>query len=79
LPDIPEHLQEKLKVASSEEVTFVEMGVDAYTYRDAVRFENGLEIRLQDLMPGQRARVLRLSSEQLGESVPNELPAVLVR
>jgi hypothetical protein len=79
LQDIPEHLQHNLKVASSEEVTFVEVGMDAYTYRDAVRFESGLEIRLQDLIPGQRARVLRLSSEQPGESVPNEQPEVLVR
>jgi hypothetical protein len=79
LQGIPEQLQHNLKVASSEEVTFVEMGVDAYTYRDAVRFESGLEIRLQDLIPGQRARVLRLSSEQPGESVPNEQPGMLVR
>jgi hypothetical protein len=79
LQDIPEHLQQNLKVASCEEVTFVQMGMDAYTYRDAVRFESGLEIRLQDLIPGQRARVLQLSSEQPGESVPYERPGVLVR
>jgi hypothetical protein len=79
LQDIPEHLQHNLKVAASEEVTFVEMGMDAYTYRDAVRFESGLEIRLQDLMPGQRARVLQLSSEQPGESGPSEQLEVLAR
>ena len=79
LQDIPEHLQHKLNVASSEEVTFAQMGMDAYTYRDAVRFESGLEIRLQDLIPGQRARVLQLSSEQPGGSVPYERPGVLVR
>ena len=79
LQDISEHLQQNLKVASSEEVTFVQMGMDAYTYRDAVRFESGLEIRLQDLISGQRAKVLQLSSEQPGESVPYERPRVLVR
>ena len=79
LQDIPEHLQRNLQVALSEEVTFVQMGMDAYTYRDAVRFESGLEIRLQDLIPGQRARVLKLSSEQPGERVPDERPGVLVR
>jgi hypothetical protein len=79
LQDIPEQLQHNLKVASSEEVTFIQMGMDAYTYRDAVRLESGLEIRLQDLIPGQRARVLQLSSEQPGESVPYERPGVLVR
>jgi len=79
LQDIPEHLQHKLNVASSEEVTFRQMGMDAYTYRDAVRFESGLEIRLQDLIPGQRSRVLKLSSEQSGESVPYQQPEVLVR
>jgi hypothetical protein len=79
LQDIPEHLQHKLNVASGEEVTFVQMGMDAYTYRDAVRFESGREIRLQDLMPGQRARVLQLSSEQPGEFVRYERPGVPVR
>ena len=79
LQDIPEHLQHNLKVASSEEVTFVQMGMDAYTYRDAVRFESGLEIRLHDLIPGQRARVLQLSSDQPSESVSYERPAVLAR
>src|SRR5260370_40783760 len=79
LQDIPEHLQHNLKVASSEEVTFIQMGMDAYTYRDAVRFESGLEVRLQRLIPGQRAKALQLSSEQLGESVPYQRPGVLVR
>jgi hypothetical protein len=79
LQDIPERLQHKLNVASSEEVTFVQMGLDAYNYRDAVRFESGREIRLQDLMPGQRATVLQLSSEQPSESVPYERPGVPVR
>ena len=79
LEDIAEHLQHKLNVASSAEVTFVQMGMDAYTYRDAVRFESGREIRLQDLTPGQRARVLRLSSEQPGESVPYERLGVPVQ
>ena len=41
LQDIPEHLQHNLKAASSEEVTFVQMGMDAYTYRDAVRLKVG--------------------------------------
>ena len=79
LQDIPEHLQHNLNIASSEEVTFVQMGMDAYTYRDSVRFESGREIHLQDLMPGQRARVLQLSSEQPGESVPYERLRVPVR
>jgi hypothetical protein len=79
LQDIPEHLQHNLKAASSEEVTFVQMGMDAYTYRDAVRFDSGLEIRLQGLIPGQRARVLQLSSDQPSESVSYERPGVLAR
>src|SRR5260370_35290130 len=78
LQDIPEHLQHNLKAASSEEVTFVQMGMDAYAYRDAVRFESGLELRLQDLIPGQRARFLKLSSEQPGEHVPNRRPGLRV-
>ncbi len=79
LQDISEDLQRNLNTAACEEVTFVELGMEAYTYRDAVRFANGREIRLQDLRPGQQARVLRFSSEQTDEAVRYERSGVSVR
>ncbi len=60
LQDIPEHLQERLGVGTVEEVTFVEQSVEAFSYRDAVRFANGREILLQHLRCGQRVDVLSL-------------------
>jgi hypothetical protein len=60
LQDIPESLQEHLRVAEVEEVTFIEQSLEAFTHRDAVRFANGRELLLQRLSCGQRLRVLSL-------------------
>src|ERR1700680_4070394 len=54
LRDIPEALQLGLGLNATEEVTFVQLSAEAYEYRDAVRFQNGREILLQRLGPGQR-------------------------
>ena len=61
LRDIPEDLQSRFQVGASEEVTFVQLSANAYQYRDAVRFRNGREVRLQELSEGQRVKVLDLS------------------
>ena len=71
LSGIPEGLQRKLRVSSSETVTFVQQTAEAYTYRDAVRFSNGREILLQRLAPGQRVQVLSLGA---AEEIEEELP-----
>lgn len=62
LTDIPESIQREAGVGPQEEVTFTELTMQAYTYRDAVRFRNGKELLLQRLEPGQRVRVLDFSS-----------------
>ena len=59
--DIPIELQSSLKVGSAEEVTFTQLTAAANSYRDAVRFKNGNEIHLQELIEGQRVRVLQLA------------------
>jgi len=61
LRDIPLDIQRELDIEAEEEVTFVQLGNAAYTYRDAVRFGNGREILLQRLAEGQRADVLSLA------------------
>jgi hypothetical protein len=48
-------------VRATEEVTFTQITASAHSYRDAVRFANGREVRLQELREGQRVRVLDLS------------------
>ena len=61
LRDIPERLQSQVGVRRVEEVTFTQITSDAFSYRDAVHFRNGIEIILQQLQEGQRVRVLNLS------------------
>jgi hypothetical protein len=58
LEDIPSRLQSELGVCSVEEVTFTQLTAAVNTYRDAMRFRNGREIRLQELREGQRVIVL---------------------
>jgi hypothetical protein len=60
LYDIPGDLQRRLGVGAVEEVVFIEQSLEAFTYRDGVRFANGREILLQQLACGQRAEVLSL-------------------
>jgi hypothetical protein len=61
LQDIPVRLQRDLGVGAVESVTFTQISAAANSYRDAVRFSNGREVRLQELREGQRVRVLDLS------------------
>ena len=62
LRDIPKGLQQQLSVGGAEEVAFVQRSATPYQFRDAVRFNNGREILLQQLQCGQQVDVLALSS-----------------
>ena len=64
LYDIREDLQRRLGVGAVEEVTFIERSLEAFTYRDGVRFASGREILLQQLTCGQRAEVLSLGGSE---------------
>ena len=57
-------LQHEFGVGPVENVTFTQISAAAHSYRDAVRFRNGREIRLQELREGQRVRVLDLSDAE---------------
>jgi hypothetical protein len=61
LQDIPMRLQHEAGVGPAEEVIFTQISAAANSYRDAVRFPNGREVRLQELREGQRVKVLDLS------------------
>ncbi|HLK51492.1 MAG TPA: hypothetical protein VKT49_25300 [Bryobacteraceae bacterium] len=61
LQDVPARLQQELGVGGVEEVTFTQISAAVNSYRDAVRFRNGREVRLQELREGQRVKVLDLS------------------
>jgi hypothetical protein len=61
---VPARLQQELAVGTVERVTFKQISAAAHTYRDAVRFRNGREVRLQELREGLRVLVLDLSSAE---------------
>ncbi|HUB32811.1 MAG TPA: hypothetical protein VMA31_07275 [Bryobacteraceae bacterium] len=61
LADIPARLQHEFSIGPVEEVTFTQITAAVNSYRDAVRFQNGREVRLQELREGQRVTVLDLS------------------
>lgn len=60
LEDIPARLRHEFSIGEREFVTFTQLGYEAYTHRDGVRFENGREVLLQRLNENQRIRVLSL-------------------
>ena len=62
LRDIPKGLQQQFGVRGTEEVAFVQLSATPYQFRDAVRFNNGRDILLQQLQRGQQVEVLSLSS-----------------
>ena len=64
LQDIPARLQHDFCVGPEEDVTFTQISAAVNSYRDAVRFPNGREVRLQELREGQRVRVLDLSAAE---------------
>jgi hypothetical protein len=69
-------LQRSHDLCASEPVTFRQLTANAATYRDAVEFENGFRICLQDLDEGQKVQVVTVS---LAEAQPADHLHVLVR
>ena len=61
LKDIPADMQRQCRVSDEEGVVFTQLSVDVNSYRDAIRFSNGFQMRLQDLREGMRVEVLSLA------------------
>jgi hypothetical protein len=76
LYDIPEDLQRRLGVGAVEEVTFIEQSLEAFTFRDGIRFANGREILLQQLTCGQRAEVLSWGGGEEEPPPPRRMQAI---
>ncbi len=58
--DVPPEMQRQLRVSAEEGVIFTQISADVNSYRDAIRFENGCQVRLQELREGMRVEVLSL-------------------
>jgi hypothetical protein len=71
LRGISERLQRGLGVSPVERVTFTQISANPNSYRDAVRFANGREVRLQEIPEGVRVKVLNLlMAEELNLELP---------
>jgi hypothetical protein len=75
LRDIPQTMQQELGIEAVEQVTFTQISPAAYSYRDAVRFQNGRELLLQHLREGQHFMVLELSLPEAVAPATEEQPA----
>jgi hypothetical protein len=62
LHDIPAPLQQRCGFGEIEGVLFTQLDVEENHYRDAVRFANGIQLRIQDLREGMRVEVLSLAA-----------------
>ena len=63
--DIPAKLQHECGLHEEmAEAVFTQVTEVVNTFRDAIRFQNGVEVLLQRLNEGQRVRVLDLSSTE---------------
>jgi len=58
-------LQREYGLRAEEQVTFEQLTAAAHTYRDAIRFQNGEVIRLQELPEGQSVTVIDLGSREV--------------
>jgi hypothetical protein len=75
--DIPAQMQHEWGFPTdTEEAVFTQITAAVNTFRDAIRFRNGVEILLQRLHEGQRVRVLDLSSYQERETAPTGQRAI---
>ncbi len=65
IQDIPPAMQRECGFQEeAEEAVFTQITAAVNTFRDAVRFQNGVEVLLQRFAEGQRVRVLDLSSAE---------------
>jgi hypothetical protein len=72
LRKVPVSLQRYLGVNSTEVVTFTQITARENAYRDAIRFGNGREIRLQELPEGLGVKVLNLALAEAFEPLREE-------
>jgi hypothetical protein len=76
LHQIPERMQRQYGLAMEEECTFDQLTASPYSYRDAVRFRNGIRVLIQELPEGQEVTVVgQVTGSEDRESVtePDEV------
>jgi hypothetical protein len=77
LREINERMRRKYGLEPEEECTFQQLTAAANTYRDAIRFDNGCCIRIQELTEGQRVTILDMTAHGEIPEPTNEVKASL--
>jgi hypothetical protein len=72
---ISQALQQAHGLSTIEAGTFRQLSANAGTYRDAIEFRNGVNVRLQELEEGSSVEVLALSSQKFGVREGRFVPA----
>ncbi len=73
LRDVPAGLQRAFGLTLEETAVFLELSANAHTYRDAVQFRNGRQVRLQDLSEGQHVQILSLGGGAEEQCSPEDV------
>jgi hypothetical protein len=77
--DIPANLQRECGfLEEAEEAVFTQVTAAVNAFRDAIRFQNGVELLLQRLAEGQRVRVLDVSSAEDEETAPQARQRLMI-
>jgi hypothetical protein len=76
--DIPAKLQRECGIQKDVEAVFTQITATVNSFRDAVRFPNGLEVLLQRFAEGQRVRVLDVSSAEEPETASHGEQRVMI-
>jgi len=74
LENVAERLRRRYGLQAQEEVRFEQLTAAPYAYRDAVVFQNGTKLKLQELPEGQRITVLALASQQDEQTIASPAP-----
>jgi len=78
--DIPAKLQRECGLREElAEAVFTQISAEPNSFRDAIRFQNGVVVLLQRLKEGQSVRVLDLSSAEEQITAPKKRTGRLVR
>jgi hypothetical protein len=70
LEQVPRCLRDRFGLEACEEATFTQLSAEVNRHRDGLRFSNGTTMLLQGLPEGQLVTVLRCSSIEDFEPVP---------
>jgi hypothetical protein len=62
LKAIPRPMRQRYGLEEEEGAVFTQASAEVNSYRDAIRFNNGVQVRLQELKEGQLVEVLSLAA-----------------